>query len=130
MHQIIKALDNYLDRSRGLCILGGNANASISYIDVIAFDATYKKNKYKKSLVIFSGSNYYRQMCIFGVIILDNEMTSTYNWLLAKFLEVMMNKHSKVVVTDADEPCGLDSYPQFSDRIRINTADMRIGSNS
>ncbi|XP_016195886.1 protein FAR-RED ELONGATED HYPOCOTYL 3-like [Arachis ipaensis] len=30
-------------------------------------------------------------------------MASTYKWLLANFLEVMMNKHPKVVVTDADE---------------------------
>ncbi|XP_025678275.1 protein FAR1-RELATED SEQUENCE 6-like [Arachis hypogaea] len=30
-------------------------------------------------------------------------MASTYKWLLANFLEVMMNKYPKVVVTDADE---------------------------
>ncbi|XP_016195369.1 protein FAR-RED IMPAIRED RESPONSE 1-like [Arachis ipaensis] len=30
-------------------------------------------------------------------------MASTYKWLLANFLEVMMNKHPKFVVTDADE---------------------------
>ncbi|XP_072087085.1 protein FAR1-RELATED SEQUENCE 5-like [Arachis hypogaea] len=85
-----KDLDNHFDKSRRLGILGGDANATISYIfgkadvdlmamsrynstpkdrlgslfwadgicrayyqyfgDVLAFDATYKKNKYKKPL--------------------------------------------------------------------------------
>ncbi|RYQ92974.1 hypothetical protein Ahy_B09g099219 [Arachis hypogaea] len=43
------------------------------------------------------------QTCIFEFSILDNEMASTYKWLLANFLEVMMNKHLKIVVTNADE---------------------------
>ncbi|RYQ89481.1 hypothetical protein Ahy_B09g096101 isoform D [Arachis hypogaea] len=138
-----KDLDNHLDKSRHLRILGGDANATISYLlgkadidpmamaqysstaedwlgslfwadgicradyqhfgDVFAFHATYKKNKYKKPLVIFSLINHHRQTCIFGFAILDNEMASTYKWLLANFLEVMMNKYPKVVVTDADE---------------------------
>ncbi|RYQ89482.1 hypothetical protein Ahy_B09g096101 isoform F [Arachis hypogaea] len=94
-----KDLDNHLDKSRHLRILGGDANATISYLlgkadidpmamaqysstaedwlgslfwadgicradyqhfgDVFAFHATYKKNKYKKPLVIFSESNHW-----------------------------------------------------------------------
>ncbi|RYR03287.1 hypothetical protein Ahy_B06g082152 [Arachis hypogaea] len=121
-----KDLDNHLDRSRWLRILGGDANATISYLfekadvdpmamarysstatdrlgSLFSAEGICRADKYKKPLVIFSGSNHHKQTCIFGFAILDNEMTSTYKWLLANFLEVMMNKHPKVVVTDADE---------------------------
>ncbi|RYR27196.1 hypothetical protein Ahy_B02g061533 [Arachis hypogaea] len=41
--------------------------------DVLAFDSTYKKNKYKKPLVIFSGSNNHKQTTIFGFGLLFDE---------------------------------------------------------
>ncbi|XP_057739710.1 protein FAR1-RELATED SEQUENCE 5-like [Arachis stenosperma] len=34
--------------------------------DVLAFDSTYRSNKYKKPLVVFSGSNHHKQPTIFG----------------------------------------------------------------
>ena len=46
--------------------------------DVIAFDATYKKNKYNKPLVIFSRTNNHCQTCIFGFALLINEQAKTY----------------------------------------------------
>ncbi|KAL4285754.1 protein FAR1-RELATED SEQUENCE 5-like [Arachis ipaensis] len=71
--------------------------------DVLAFDTTYRKNKYKKPLVIFSGSNHHRQTCIFGFAVLEDESGPTYTWLLKNFLDVMLGKSPTVVVTDGDE---------------------------
>ncbi|KAJ1417979.1 FAR1-related protein [Sesbania bispinosa] len=53
--------------------------------DVVAFDATYKKNKYRYQLVIFS-----------------DETIQTYKWVLEMFLKCMFNKHPSAVVTDGD----------------------------
>ncbi|KAL4371424.1 hypothetical protein AHAS_Ahas06G0164400 [Arachis hypogaea] len=71
--------------------------------DVLAFDTTYRKNKYRRPLVIFSGCNHHRQTCIFGFALVEDERTATYMWLLQNFLEVMLNKSPSVVVTDGDE---------------------------
>ncbi|XP_025685216.1 protein FAR-RED IMPAIRED RESPONSE 1-like [Arachis hypogaea] len=71
--------------------------------DVLAFDTTYQKNKYKKPLVIFSGSNHHRETCIFGFAVLEDESGLTYTWLLKNFLDVMLGKSPTVVVTDGDE---------------------------
>ncbi|KAL4307331.1 hypothetical protein AHAS_Ahas16G0267600 [Arachis hypogaea] len=71
--------------------------------DVLAFDTTYRKNKYRRPLVIFSGCNHHRQTCIFDFPLVEDERTATYTWLLQNCLEVMLNKSSSVVVTDGDK---------------------------
>ncbi|GAU51315.1 hypothetical protein TSUD_412750 [Trifolium subterraneum] len=70
--------------------------------DVVAFDTTYKKNKYNYPLVIFSGCSNHLQTVIFGVALVSDETTETYKWLLETFLECMQNKYPKGVVTDRD----------------------------
>ncbi|XP_072064580.1 protein FAR1-RELATED SEQUENCE 5-like [Arachis hypogaea] len=70
--------------------------------DVLAFDSTYRKNKYNRPLVIFSGTNHHRQTCIFGFGLLADEQTKSYKWLLDNFSEAMMNKHPSLVITDGD----------------------------
>ncbi|XP_025703634.1 protein FAR-RED IMPAIRED RESPONSE 1-like [Arachis hypogaea] len=71
--------------------------------DVLAFDTTYQKNKYRRPLVIFSCCNHHLQTCIFVFSWVEDEWTTTYTWLLQNFLEVMPNKSPNVVVTDGDE---------------------------
>nr|XP_025606731.1 protein FAR1-RELATED SEQUENCE 5 isoform X1 [Arachis hypogaea] len=71
--------------------------------DVLPFDSTYKKNKYKKPLVIFSGSNNHKQTTIFGFGLLFDESVSSYKWMLENLLEVMCMKKPSVVVTDGDK---------------------------
>ncbi|XP_057734697.1 protein FAR1-RELATED SEQUENCE 5-like [Arachis stenosperma] len=46
--------------------------------DVVAFDLTYKSNKYKKPLVVFSGSNHHKQTTIFGFTLLEDEEVHSY----------------------------------------------------
>ncbi|KAF1885823.1 hypothetical protein Lal_00042696 [Lupinus albus] len=70
--------------------------------DVLAFDATYGRNKYKFLVVIFSGVNHHKQTTIFDVGIVSNETEETYVWLLGNFLEAMNGKHPKCVITDGD----------------------------
>ncbi|KAK7290067.1 hypothetical protein RIF29_04223 [Crotalaria pallida] len=70
--------------------------------DVVAFDSTYKKNKYNLPLVIFSGKNHHVQTVLFGCALVCDETTATYKWLLKTFLVAMCNKHPTSVVTDGD----------------------------
>ncbi|XP_052110358.1 protein FAR1-RELATED SEQUENCE 5-like [Arachis duranensis] len=46
--------------------------------DVVAFDSTYKSNKYKKPLVVFSGTNHHKQTTIFGFALLEDEEVHSY----------------------------------------------------
>ncbi|KAF1864606.1 hypothetical protein Lal_00039236 [Lupinus albus] len=70
--------------------------------DVLAFDGTYGRNKYKFSVVIFSGVNHHKQTTIFAVGIVSNEIEESYVWLLGNFLEAMNGKHPMCVITDGD----------------------------
>ncbi|RYR28832.1 hypothetical protein Ahy_B01g053018 [Arachis hypogaea] len=71
--------------------------------DVLAFDLTYKKYKYNRPLVIFSGSNNHKQATIFGFGLVLDETIGSYTWLLKSLLEVICQKMPSVVVTDGDE---------------------------
>ncbi|XP_058769631.1 putative protein FAR1-RELATED SEQUENCE 10 [Vicia villosa] len=57
--------------------------------DVLAFDATYKKNKYMFPFVVFSGVNQHSQTIIFATAIVSNEVEGSYVWLLEQFLDAM-----------------------------------------
>ncbi|XP_058747079.1 protein FAR1-RELATED SEQUENCE 5-like [Vicia villosa] len=70
--------------------------------DVLAFDATYKKNKYRCPFVVFSGVNHHNQAIIFATSIVSNEVEGTYVWLLEQFLVAMKCKIPLFVITDDD----------------------------
>ncbi|XP_057436526.1 protein FAR1-RELATED SEQUENCE 5-like [Lotus japonicus] len=70
--------------------------------DVIAFDNTYKRNKYNKPLVIFCGYNHHGQTTVFACALITDESIETYKWVLETFAECMFEKHPKTVVTDGD----------------------------
>ncbi|XP_050878635.1 protein FAR-RED IMPAIRED RESPONSE 1-like [Lathyrus oleraceus] len=72
--------------------------------DAVAFDTTYKKNKYNYPLVIFFWCNNHSQTIIFSVALVSDETTETYKWRLRCFLECMENKYPKVMVTNGDGP--------------------------
>ncbi|KAG4954048.1 hypothetical protein JHK87_039642 [Glycine soja] len=60
--------------------------------DVLAFDATYKKNKYLCPFVVFSSVNHHNQTIVFCAAIVTDETKETYVWLLEQFLEAMKGK--------------------------------------
>ncbi|RYQ80112.1 hypothetical protein Ahy_Scaffold1g106737 isoform J [Arachis hypogaea] len=68
--------------------------------DVVAFDATYRKNKYMCPLVVFSGVNHHNQMIVFAAVLVANENEQTYTWLLQQFLDAMESKAPGCVITD------------------------------
>ncbi|XP_062119083.1 protein FAR1-RELATED SEQUENCE 5-like [Humulus lupulus] len=68
--------------------------------DCMTFDSTYKTNRYGKPLVILLGSNNHDKMCVFGAALLDNETSTTYDWVLETFLECMGGKMPSAVLTD------------------------------
>ncbi|RYQ97133.1 hypothetical protein Ahy_B08g093144 [Arachis hypogaea] len=79
----------------------GGSRVDYQYFgNVLAFDSTYKKNKYQRPLVIFSGVNNHKQTTIFGFGFVLDESVGPYKWLLENLLEVMCNKKPSVVVTD------------------------------
>ncbi|XP_045791191.1 protein FAR1-RELATED SEQUENCE 5-like [Trifolium pratense] len=71
--------------------------------DVVAFDTTYKKNRYGKPLVIFSGYNHHGETTIFVCALICDETAETYKWVLNMFSKAMYNKYPKAVVTYADK---------------------------
>jgi len=72
------------------------------YGDVVAFEATYGKNKYHFPLVVFAGVNNHNSTIIFGGAIVADEKEETYVWVLSRFLEAMSGKSPTVVITDGD----------------------------
>ncbi|XLT57603.1 hypothetical protein HN873_050207 [Arachis hypogaea] len=70
--------------------------------DVLAFDATYGRNKYNLPVVVFSGVNHHNQTCVFGCAMVSCETQESYIWVLQQFLECMEGKAPKAVITDGD----------------------------
>ncbi|XP_015969902.1 protein FAR1-RELATED SEQUENCE 5-like [Arachis duranensis] len=68
--------------------------------DVIAFDTTYKKNKYSCPLVIFNGVNHHNQIIIFAAALIMDETTDTYIWLLRHLIFAMKGKTPTSIITD------------------------------
>ena len=60
--------------------------------DVVAFDATYKKNKYRCPLVVFSGVNHHNQTIMFAGALISDESLGTYIWVLEQFMEAIKGK--------------------------------------
>ncbi|XP_016185281.1 protein FAR1-RELATED SEQUENCE 4-like [Arachis ipaensis] len=79
----------------------GGSRVDYQYFgDVLAFDSTYKKNKYQRPMVIFSCVNNHKQTTIFGFGLVLDESVGSYKWLLENLLEVMRNKKPSDVITD------------------------------
>ncbi|KAK2647434.1 hypothetical protein Ddye_014923 [Dipteronia dyeriana] len=71
--------------------------------DVLAFDATYKTNMYRRPLVMLVGVNHHKSTTIFGFGLLGDEIVETYTWLLRTFLVAMHGEMPQSVVTDDDK---------------------------
>ncbi|XP_020985994.1 protein FAR1-RELATED SEQUENCE 5-like [Arachis duranensis] len=46
--------------------------------DVLAFDATYGRNKYNLPVIVFSGVNHHNQTCVFGAAMVSSETQASY----------------------------------------------------
>ena len=82
----------------------GGARADYALFgDVLAFDATYRTNAYRKPFVVLLGINHHRRSIVFGFALLSDETEHTYTWLLQTFLLAMEGKQPKTVITDGDK---------------------------
>ncbi|KAL4357720.1 hypothetical protein AHAS_Ahas09G0214900 [Arachis hypogaea] len=70
--------------------------------DVLAFDATYGRNKYNLPVIVFSGVNHHNQTCVFATAMVSCESIASYVWVLRKLLECMGGKAPTAVITDGD----------------------------
>ncbi|XP_057456813.1 protein FAR1-RELATED SEQUENCE 5-like [Lotus japonicus] len=68
--------------------------------EVLAFDATYRKNWYGCPIVVLVGVNHHCQTIVFGTAVLTNEKEESYVWVLEQFLAAMKGKQPAVVITD------------------------------
>ncbi|XP_057444179.1 protein FAR1-RELATED SEQUENCE 5-like [Lotus japonicus] len=68
--------------------------------EVLAFDATYQKNKYGCPIVVLVGVNHHCQTIVFGTTVLTNEKEESYVWVLDQFLAAMKGKEPNAVITD------------------------------
>ncbi|RYR54141.1 hypothetical protein Ahy_A06g029397 [Arachis hypogaea] len=71
--------------------------------DVMEFDATYGRNKYICSHVIFSRVDHHMRIVVFGCAVLLKEGEENYVCFLQAFLEAMKGKAPKFVITDSDQ---------------------------
>ncbi|KAL4286948.1 protein FAR1-RELATED SEQUENCE 5-like [Arachis hypogaea] len=70
--------------------------------DVLAFDATYGRNKYNRPVVVFSRVNHHNQTCVFATDLVSCKSQESYVWVLDQFLECMGGVALKSVITDGD----------------------------
>ncbi|RYR76604.1 hypothetical protein Ahy_A01g001192 [Arachis hypogaea] len=70
--------------------------------DVVAFDATYKKNVYLSTLIVFSGVNHHNQTVVFAAALVADEKEETYVWLLQQLQTSMKRKAPVSIITDGD----------------------------
>ncbi|RYQ90639.1 hypothetical protein Ahy_B09g096681 isoform F [Arachis hypogaea] len=88
---------------RNLFWCDGLSRANYSLFgDVLAFDATYRKNKYMCPLVVFFGVNHHNQTIIFAAALICDEEKDTYRWLLQQLKVAMNGKAPVSVITDGD----------------------------
>ncbi|XP_071698777.1 protein FAR1-RELATED SEQUENCE 5-like [Rutidosis leptorrhynchoides] len=69
--------------------------------DVLAFDATYRTNRYNMVSVPFTGVDHHNKCVTFGGGLLKHETIDSYEWLLKAFLTAHPNQ-PQLVLTDQD----------------------------
>ncbi|GAA0173509.1 hypothetical protein LIER_27107 [Lithospermum erythrorhizon] len=68
--------------------------------DVVSMDTTFRTNKECFPLVF--GFSHNRQSCVFGVALLHDQTSDTFEWLLHVFLKCMQDKRPVTILTDQD----------------------------
>jgi hypothetical protein len=76
------------------------------FSDIIVFDNTYKTNRFKMPLGVFTGVNNYGQSVCFAGSLVDSEKTESFVWLFKNFLEMVSENSPRVILTDEDKAIG------------------------
>ncbi|KAM3270589.1 hypothetical protein P3S67_028791 [Capsicum chacoense] len=72
------------------------------YGDIVSFDTTYRTNKEYRPLALFVGLNNHREIVIFGVALLYEESTESFEWLFSAFFKIMSVDKPQTIFTDQD----------------------------
>ncbi|KAK4256498.1 hypothetical protein QN277_009350 [Acacia crassicarpa] len=75
----------------------------INFCDVVSFDTTYVRNKYKTPLALFVGVNQHYQFMLLGCAFISDETATTYSWLMQTWLKAVGGQVPKVIITDHDK---------------------------
>ncbi|KAK9049684.1 hypothetical protein SSX86_031347 [Deinandra increscens subsp. villosa] len=107
-HNVRGKATDFKNFSRDIRLFIGDRDAQLTvdtltapFGDVLAFDATYKTNKYKMIFVPFTGVDHHKKCITFGDGLLCNETIESYVWLLETFLKAH-RKQPSLVLTDQD----------------------------
>ncbi|PNT63358.1 hypothetical protein BRADI_4g14635v3 [Brachypodium distachyon] len=73
--------------------------AYADFSDYIAFDTTYKSNKYHLPLAVFVGVSNHLLSSIFGVALMGDESVDSFKWVFSTFLKCMHGKQPIYKVT-------------------------------
>jgi len=85
--------------------------------DIIIVDATYRVNKYKLPLVLFTGFDYRGKNVLLGVAIVNDETEETYDWVFRSFFKLHLQRMPKIIVTDHDlaiQAVLIKTYPEIT----------------
>ena len=74
-----------------------------NFSDVVSFDTTYLRNKYKMPLALFIGVNQHYQFMLLGCALVSDENATTFSWLMQTWLKAMGGQAPKVMITDQDK---------------------------
>ncbi|XP_031101640.1 protein FAR-RED ELONGATED HYPOCOTYL 3-like [Ipomoea triloba] len=73
------------------------------FSDVVSFDATYVRNKYKIPIALFIGVNHHYQFVLLGAALLSDETSATLSWVMRTWLRAMGGLAPKAIVTDHEQ---------------------------
>ncbi|XP_071906468.1 protein FAR-RED ELONGATED HYPOCOTYL 3 isoform X1 [Coffea arabica] len=73
-----------------------------NFSDVVAFDTTYVRSKYKMPLALFVGVNQHYQFMLLGCALVSDESDTTYSWVMRTWLKAMGGQPPKLIITDQD----------------------------
>ncbi|XP_017233041.1 protein FAR1-RELATED SEQUENCE 5-like [Daucus carota subsp. sativus] len=71
--------------------------------DVVAFDTTYRTNRYAMPFVPFTGVNHHYQSILFGFALVRDKLKTTFEWVLSTWLVEMEGKEPLAIITDQDQ---------------------------
>ena len=99
-------------------IFWSNASCQAAYADFgdcVTFDTTYKTNKYHMPLGVFVGVNNHLQSTIFGVALVGNESSDSFEWIFNAFKRCMRKDPTCIltgIASNTSKP--LELSPLFS----------------
>lgn len=72
----------------------------LNFGDVVCFDTSYVRNKYKMPLAVFVGVNQHYQFMLLGCALLSDESAATFLWVMRTWLKAMGGQAPKVMITE------------------------------